>query len=189
MIELIKKTTELNQNVTGVKERLELLETEIPSMVKIPEPKKKFSWGKLAAVITIVLTIVGGGGFFGWYKLYRDSHPVHHKIYWRHHFDKKEYPTEKAYRLGGYIPIREGSTSFPLPLLNMTGHCTVFKENDNLLLQATVGDTNTGTYDTHIGLRVSKGCSEVYVYDREKLGHRVHIKKNRITCCWVSEKD
>jgi len=197
MIDLIKKTTELNQNVLGVKERLEILETDIPSMAAIPEPKKKFSWGKLAAVLTLVLAIVGGGGFCGWYYIWRDVNPQRDYIQWEWRIlnfwasgDDHDGPIDWTPRLRGRLPIKEGNNEF---VRSFNGYddfklnCFVYKQDKTLSLQSIfVDEASDPSINSSTGPRVTTGCSTTK-YQWNPFGP--DPRTYEFECCWVSEED
>ena len=149
------------------RERLEIIETDIPGMYLPPKPKRP--WGKIiaaigtiAAVILVVFTV--------WWH-YDDS-PSHHKIKWSVY-----HPTVidgKPLNNIGYEPVKEGSIQITArPLKHYIGECLVYKENGHLTLQAYYPNTMRITFDMRVGERVTDGCSKAYV------------RLYEIECCWI----
>ena len=150
------------------KERLEVIETDIPGMY-LP-PKHKPPHGKIIAGIAALAATV----FIGLQVYWHYQAPTHHKIQWSVH-----HPTVlsgKPLYNKGYSPVKEGTIRITAsPLKEYIGDCLVYKQNDRLTLQAYYPNTMRITADMRVGERVTEGCSEAYV------------RLYQIKCCWIDE--
>jgi hypothetical protein len=168
------------------KEALNLIETDIKDKVEV----KKFRWERVVAVITLSLAIAGGGGFLGWYYIWRDIHPQHDYINWTYTMPYTMVnnsgdvtDTTKSYK--GRIPIKEGDNKFDLPHQYFKGNCFVYKQDKTLSLQATLSDEYN---DVGIGPRVTDGCSHLEYKQfpfRNSLGDPMVYE---FECCWEKEE-
>jgi len=167
---LFEKLLEVSRSMGGTQDRLELLETDIPSEVKIP--KKRNPWAVAAIAVPILLTAIGLG-YITYDRFFYA--PKHHKIRWEVYHPSAN--GGKPVKQTGMASVKEGIIPVKLNALKRKefGQCVVTKEKDGWYLQAAFPNTTTITFEDRVGNRVGKGCSEA------------RVRLYEIKCCWINE--
>lgn len=159
----------LAQIISAYQDRLKIVETNIPSLTIV---KKTSRWKPIVAVIASLagLAAIITCGFY-----IKDRYfytPVHQKIVWTAYHPDVD--AGKPVKNEGWSIVKEGSIQTTLlPIMNTFGECVVYKENNQLTLQASFENTKRVTSQDRIGDRVTEGCSEAT------------IRSYSLSCCWV----
>jgi len=161
--------------------------------------QKKVGVAKIIAILTLFLTLIGGGGFLGWYYIWRDINPQHDYINWTYTVPwpsvnnsgeaiKDEsgniiLDTTKTFT--GRMAIQEGENSFTLLPYEYRGNCFVYKQDKTLSLQSTLSDNRNNIVG--IGKRVTDGCSSLIYKGLPFRNNKYEQKIFEFECCWASE--
>jgi hypothetical protein len=119
-----------------IQNRAELTETDIPSQYE--PPKKKLTLAQIISIAMLIIVFIGGGGFCGWYYIWRDVNPQHDYVNWKWTFPVSQ-EGEKTRSWSGRISIKEGDQEV-FKNDYFKGNCFVYKQDKTLTLQSILND-------------------------------------------------